>query len=172
MKNYFAHIETLEELKKEFRKLAFKHHPDVPGGSVEAMQEINKQYEAMINKLSGTGKASKEDDIKDMEEFKDIIEKLLNLEGLEIEIVGSWLWVSGDTKPHKAILKELKFFWNRSRGLWQRKPSSMEGKKVRYSKADDSVIKDTYGCQKVTKGKGSSSNKKSSFTLASKPKSY
>jgi hypothetical protein len=35
----------------------------------------------------------------------------LNLEGVKVELIGSWLWVSGNTKPIKDELKALKFRW-------------------------------------------------------------
>lgn len=44
---YFENVNTLDELKKEYRRLAMIHHPDV-GGTVEAMQEINAGFEAMF----------------------------------------------------------------------------------------------------------------------------
>ena len=45
--NYFNDVTTIEELKKLFKKLAVKNYPDM-GGSVEVMQEINKQYKEML----------------------------------------------------------------------------------------------------------------------------
>lgn len=44
---YFQNVKTLDELKKEYRRLAMIHHPDV-GGTVEAMQAINAEFEALF----------------------------------------------------------------------------------------------------------------------------
>ena len=44
---YFAQCKNLEELKKEFRRLAMIHHPD-RGGDVEAMKAINNEYDMMF----------------------------------------------------------------------------------------------------------------------------
>ena len=44
MMKYFIECKTLDELKKEYRRLAMIHHPDV-GGTVEAMQAINAEFE-------------------------------------------------------------------------------------------------------------------------------
>lgn len=44
---YFAQCKNLEELKKEFRRLAMVHHPD-RGGDVETMKEINNEYDMMF----------------------------------------------------------------------------------------------------------------------------
>ena len=35
---------TPEEIKKAYRKLAVKYHPDKPDGNVEKFQEINNAY--------------------------------------------------------------------------------------------------------------------------------
>ena len=37
---YFANIKTLEELKKEYKRLALENHPD-RGGDVEVMKARN-----------------------------------------------------------------------------------------------------------------------------------
>lgn len=47
MMKYFIECKTLDELKKEYRRLAMIHHPDV-GGTVEAMQAINAEFEALF----------------------------------------------------------------------------------------------------------------------------
>lgn len=44
---YFANCKNLEELKKEFRRLAMIHHPD-RGGDQEAMKAINNEYDAVF----------------------------------------------------------------------------------------------------------------------------
>ncbi len=46
---YFKNITSLIELKKQYRALAKQHHPD-RGGSTEAMQEINKEFEVLFKK--------------------------------------------------------------------------------------------------------------------------
>lgn len=43
--DYFSGIGNTEDAKKRYRKLSMEHHPDMPGGSTEKMQEINKQYD-------------------------------------------------------------------------------------------------------------------------------
>lgn len=44
---YFSEVHTLDELKKEFRRLAMLHHPDV-GGDTATMQEINAEYDRLF----------------------------------------------------------------------------------------------------------------------------
>lgn len=44
---YFTEVHTLDELKKEFRRLAMLNHPDV-GGDTATMQEINAEYDRLF----------------------------------------------------------------------------------------------------------------------------
>ena len=46
---YFNINDSPEELKKRFRELAKEYHPDKQGGSVETMQNINVEYDYVIN---------------------------------------------------------------------------------------------------------------------------
>lgn len=46
-KSLFSQCQSLDEVKKRFRRLAFLNHPD-RGGSSAAMKEINRQYEEII----------------------------------------------------------------------------------------------------------------------------
>lgn len=44
---YFTNCRTLDELKKEYRRLAMLHHPD-RGGDTETMKAINNEYDAVF----------------------------------------------------------------------------------------------------------------------------
>ena len=47
---YFKNIRTLDDLKKEFRRLAMLHHPD-RGGDTATMQAINAEFEMLFPAL-------------------------------------------------------------------------------------------------------------------------
>ena len=121
---WFDNPKTLEDLKKQYKKLAIKHHPDM-GGSTVDMQQINAEYEKLFAKLKdvhqtkdGEFYTSRTATTETASEFMDVIERLIHMDGIQIEVCGSWLWVTGDTKPHKDELKKLSFRWSSNKSAW------------------------------------------------------
>jgi len=131
MYHYFKDVQTLEEAKSLYKKLARQHHPDL-GGDTATMQAINAEYatwqsnyartseRARQQKAHGEGKKTAAD-YHDLDEVAEVlrvkIETILNL-GLEVELCGLWLWVTGDTKPHKEELKAAGFRWSPDKTAW------------------------------------------------------
>lgn len=138
---YFKNATNLEEAKKEYKKLAMQHHPD-KGGSTEAMQEINNEYELLTNIFS---KGDKEQ-AKTAIVYKDILDKIINFD-ITIEVVGAWIWVYGDTYPVKAQLKEAGFMWASKKKKWYYRPA--EAKCSSRGKKSYEEIKEKYGAQTV-----------------------
>ena len=48
---YFNNVNTLEELRKQYKELLKKYHPDNPNGSTKATQEINAEYDNLFKVL-------------------------------------------------------------------------------------------------------------------------
>ena len=48
---YFKNVNTLEELRKQYKELLKKYHPDNPQGSTEATQDINAEYDKLFRLL-------------------------------------------------------------------------------------------------------------------------
>ena len=95
--NYLKQAKNLQELKKLYFKLAKKLHPD-HGGNITDMQILNNEYDYLKNKLSNDETIDKDylkETVFSMDYFKDIITELLKYNHITIEIVGSWLWISG-----------------------------------------------------------------------------
>lgn len=114
---YFADCRTLDELKTAYRKLAKKFHPDL-GGSTEEMKIINNDYEKRFNELNGGATAGSSRTKETATDFIKIIDILLRLEGLKLELCGSWLWISGETRTHKDTLKAAGCKWASKKKMW------------------------------------------------------
>ncbi|MBQ7737022.1 MAG: hypothetical protein IJT62_04230 [Oscillospiraceae bacterium] len=120
MTNFFANCRTLDELKAEYRRLAMKHHPD-RGGDAETMKAINAEHDRIFEILKKQHNATHDEHhqtTETAEEFRGILTRLLKLDGLKVELCGSWLWISGDTWKHKAELKTAGCRWSSSKKCW------------------------------------------------------
>lgn len=149
---YFEGLTEEGEIRKRYRELSKLYHPDL-GGCAETMKLINLQYEQVSSGLyQRLGKS-----ISEMEELlkrdKRVAEALyaINaLEGLEIEICGSWLWVSGTTREHNSKLKESGFYWASKKRMWywhvpedrKRRRGSLSMEAIR-EKYGSSILKST-----------------------------
>lgn len=143
---YFTNVTTIEELKKQYRKLAKQYHPDITGDN-EPMKVINNEYEFLFSKLSNsnTNNTSHVDD-----GFRDIIDQLIQF-NIDIEICGSWIWLSGNTYSIKEQLKTLGFSWAAQKKQWYWKPADY----IRKGKKSMSMdwIRDHYGSEKIETNK-------------------
>ena len=145
---YFININTLDELKAAYRRLSMKHHPD-RGGDTATMQEINAEHDELFERLKKQHNASADEfhqTTETPEEFREIIELLLKLDGLTVELCGSWLWIGGDTRQHKETLKAAGCRWSNNKKLWYWHHAE-EGRKWRRGKATMSDIRTKYGSQ-------------------------
>lgn len=151
MKNttYFKNVTTLEELKKQYRQLALKYHPDRPNGNTETFKAIVSEYEQLFKLVKDThktkdGKTYTKPVNEKPSDFIDLINKLINLYGIHIEVIGSFVWVSGETKPHKETLKALGFRYHTTKKVWYKAPSDYikRNKKAKYSMNE---IRNMYG---------------------------
>ena len=121
---WFNNPQTIEDLKVQYKKLAMKNHPD-RGGDVEVMKEINREYDELFARLKnihqtadGKTYTTQEETHETPNEFREIVERLISLDGITIELCGSWLWITGNTLPHKETLKRLQFRWSKSKCAW------------------------------------------------------
>jgi curved DNA-binding protein CbpA len=147
---------TIEDAKKQYYKLCLKWHPDMQGGDLEVMKAINAEWDYIKRHnynihedAHGNVYTDKSQDTPDnvTENFAAIIEALINLEGLEIEICGSFIWIGGNTYEHKATIKGLGFRWANKKKMWFLAPEGWRKKSHRELTMGE--IRDTYGSQKV-----------------------
>lgn len=145
--NYFKTCSTIEEVKKLYKNLAKENHPDV-GGSVEVMQIINNEYHkicVLIAKGGGLTDSEAEAEILASQLYKEAIEKISHLNNIVIELVGAWIWVTGETKQYKEILKEAKFMFASKKIAWYFRTAEHKVRSNKNYSLDE--IKTKYGSQ-------------------------
>jgi len=147
VRNEFIKVSTLEELKKVYRAFALKFHPD-RGGDVEIMKQINALYDEMFAKVKDIHKNAKgetytKENTETAAQFKDIIDKLLRMKGVEVEVIGCFIWLSGNTKEHKDAIKEMGFKWHSKKKMWYKSPEDYHRRGKKQYSMDE--IRDMYG---------------------------
>ena len=110
---YFKNISTLEELRKQDRDLLKKHHPDNANGSTEATQKINAEYDRLFKLLKDRHESKSADskdgsaktdfnnmkyDFSEDTKLREVLQRIITFEGINIEIVGCWIWLHPDNK--------------------------------------------------------------------------
>lgn len=147
---YFQNCKTAEELKKEYRRLAKQLHPDL-GGNEEEIKVMQNEFEKLWERLKNVHKNSEgesytRETTETAKEFIHIIEVLTHLDGIEVEICGSWVWVSGNTKEYREILKQLNFKWAYKKQAWYYHTEPFRKRSKRKLTLDE--IRDMFGSQK------------------------
>ena len=151
MKGYFENVRTLDELKAEYRRLVKLPHPDC-GGDPETMKAINNEHDKLFEELKRQHNARADEfhqTTETAEEFREIIEKLLQLDGLTVELCGSWLWIGGNTWEHKDALKAAGCRWSSNKKLWYWHHAE-EGRSWHQGKKTIGEIRSKYGSQVFT----------------------
>lgn len=139
---------TLDMVKKAYRNACKSFHPDVNPAGMAMMQAVNEAYESLCAESFPI--SFNENDISSSygEELNNALNSIIGCIGIEIEICGAWIWVSGSTKPHKQLLKDTGFFWSRQKEMWYFRPKSQ---KLRFYRGSSSIdeIRFKYGSEEI-----------------------
>lgn len=162
---YFNNVSSLVELRKQYKELLKKYHPDNPQGSTKAAQEINAEYDKIFEKLkhnfesqnqkssSSTNNSynSMKYDFSEDAELREALEKIINFVELNIEIIGCWIWVDGNTKLYKKELNIFGYKWASEKKKWYFHTKSFRKKSNKKLSMEE--IRRYYGMTKVNKRK-------------------
>ncbi len=145
--NYFKGIDNLQDLKNLYRELAKKHHPD-HGGDTKTMQQINNEFEYLFNTLPKTkGEKTSEQTATD---YIKVVENIIHIPDIKIEIIGTWIWITGNTRPVKEELKKAGFKFAPKKTAWywhgQKKYRKRSKKKLSMEE-----IRNLYGSEELEK---------------------
>ena len=161
---YFKDVNTLEELRRQYKELLKKYHPDNANGSTEATQEINAEYDKLFKVLkdkheNNSHKTADSTNNKDSEynknmydwendkALREVLQKIINFDGIEILICGQWLWISGNTYSYKKELKEIGFKWASQKKMWYWRSETFRKKSRKTLSMEE--IQSYYGSTKV-----------------------
>lgn len=153
---YFKNVNTLEELRKQYKELLKIHHPD-NGGNVTQMQEINVEYDKLFKLLkdrhdstaTDRDKASYDNMKYDFTEdamLREMLNKIIGFSGITIEVCGSWIWAF-DSFKHRKELKEMGFKFASKKKAWYWHSESFRKKSHKVLSMDD--IRNYYGSTEV-----------------------
>ena len=114
---------VLADIKAAYRKLASVNHPD-KGGNTESMQLINTAFEELCKFFAGNETLDiNQEDMQSHGINLDFIQALKIMPGVVIEVCGYWVWLSGDTFPHKDKIKDLGFKFSGAKKAWYWSPT-------------------------------------------------
>jgi len=119
--------------------LAKQLHPDV-GGTDEEFKLLNSIYNFYLENKLYFSNESKFD-----LEIEKIISQILHYDNLIIEVIGSWIWLQGQTKAIKEKLKDLGFKWASKKKMWYY--GEMKGRNPKQKSMNE--IKSKYGVETV-----------------------
>lgn len=147
---FFENVTTLTELRKEYRRLAFLYHPD-KGGDTVLMQILNDQYERLSKKLiigdAKFSEARKEYEQQISEEIREILDLIMFLQGVEIEVIGGWIWITGNTFAVRSTLKSLGFIFSHPKITWYWHKGEYRKKNGKLQSTED--MRAFWGSQKI-----------------------
>lgn len=153
---WFTNVHTVEELRKQYRQLMKKHHPDV-GGNTEDAKEINAEYErlfAILSRQEPQERPQGEQEYKDTTEDKTAEDRAIRavldaLAGIDadVEIIGSWVWVTRNSYPYKELLKSLNFRYASKKRAWYFHADEYRRRSKREVTLDE--IRAKYGSERV-----------------------
>ena len=148
--NYFKDCKSLDEAKKLYWSLAKQLHPDI-GGTKEAFQDLQNQFES-FRPAKEKYKGEFEQWMPD--QYMKIIDQLMKIPNIVITICGSWIWISGDTKPVKDQIKSIsleekgfKRGFSKNKMQWYFSPVGY--RKYNKKKYDFETIKAMFGAEEV-----------------------
>lgn len=138
---------TPKTVKQAYRKACSKYDPDKNAGGLEMMKSVNLAYETLKD-FEGELNHKCESFGSDL---MNVINSLSAIPSINLELCGTWLWISGETKAYKEALKDLSCRWAPKKKLWYYRPA--DHKSFGRGKHSMDEIREKHGSQSV-KSKG------------------
>lgn len=140
-------------VKAAYKRAAMKYHPDRNPAGLVMMKAVNAAREALRDFTGSLDHSEAAGEYGG--DLNDAISHLLAVAGLDLEICGSWLWVTGETKAAKELIKQFesasgnKFRWHSKKLSWYFAPNDFKGRRRFRGNASMDDIRDKYGSAHV-----------------------
>lgn len=96
---------TPDDVVKAYRKAAFQYHPDRNPAGEDMMKAVNAAYE-VLKDFSGNVQHQADNYGEELNRMINVALDIKTRSGgsITIELMGAWLWVTGNTKPYSHLL--------------------------------------------------------------------
>jgi hypothetical protein len=131
------------DIKLAYRKASALYHPDRNPAGLEMMKLVNLAYE-VLKDFEGEAEACHEKNYG--EALNNALNAIIQF-GFEIELCGMWVWVNGDTRPHKEALKAAGYLWASKKMQWYFRPE--KHKSFNRSSWSMKKIREKYGSEPI-----------------------
>jgi hypothetical protein len=156
-------IKDLDQLKKQYFLLSKKYHPDA-GGTNEQFVQLKNEYDKLRDAIlrgANLTDEQKKNEIEIDEALQTIVDNIINIDDINIEVIGKWIWVSskliGFSNSSYALLKKagLTYAKKGNKPYMLYKGVESKGSRGKMSKED---IEKKYGKTKFEPRKGNRLN--------------
>lgn len=139
---------TEEVVRNAYRKASLKYHPDRNPAGNEMMRLVNEAKETLKSE-SFPFDFTNEEGYDYGDEINQALNKILNLQGLVIEVCGAWVWVSGNTKEHWITLKEAGFKFSPPKKMVYFRPQYASSRRFKKDGLSMDEIRGKYGVDNI-----------------------
>ena len=148
---YFTKTNNMEQLRTQYKNLCLQLHP-AKGNDHEQFCAMFDEYQKILKNLSWAdiqagGKT--EFNFEGETALSKALREVMTLNKVNVELCGSWIWVSGETFPAKDRLRELGYFFSRSKKKWYFPAYGRTVKGKYRGGISMKKIRERYGSQKI-----------------------
>ena len=108
-------MNEIENAKRVVETLQTKINHVIIGINKDNQKYLDKDF--VLNLLTEI-----RDETEEFIKYPEIINQIIGLQGIIIELIGNWIWISGNTYPYKSQLKQIGFYFAPKKIMWYYRP--------------------------------------------------
>ena len=114
------------------------------------MNEYREAFERLKTvHVNQAGETYEKETTETPEQFAEIINKVIHFDGVNVEIIGSWVWLTGATMIYKDEIKAAGFWWSKTKKAWYYNGS--DKKTTHRGRYSMDGLRDHWGAQTIEK---------------------